>query len=732
MAVRLKSLELSGFKSFAKPARFDFARPITAIVGPNGAGKSNVADSFRWVLGEQSFKSLRGKKGEDLIFNGSPTAARLSKASAVLHFDNSLKQFPLEFEEVAIGRRVYRDGQSEYLLNGSEVRLKDIIELLSNVGLGVSQHHIIGQGEADRILYASTKERQAMIEDALGLKVYQFKRLEAERKLAKTEENMRQAQALQKEIKPHLGHLERLVEKFNKASEIKSELEGVFKEYLARGFKTLKLVRAELKSKKEKPAKELDDSEKKIASLRKKLEEFAKKEENPEALKETEAKLDLLRQKKSVLERETGRLEGIIEAGKNDISGETETVAKDEVEDILAQVDDVLSSAMDTDVIEEIHSIIQDALSRVGAFLGRLGGQKDFKSEIVDLVKKRSGLEKELEVLSEEETALTKKGQELKSFFYEAGREERQVERELMGLESWASGLRDLLRNFDFEEEKAKLRSEELSRDLEESARILGSEFKEDDSAEVLSEDEREKKRKEIDRLKFRLEEAGGVDQDVVKEYEELKERDAFFAKELGDLGQAAKSLRQISKELEEKIKHDFEDGVEKINKEFQKFFETMFGGGKARLAVLKPEKGKKDYEEGSEEDEEAAFAKASAAEGGVDIDVNLPRKKIKGLDMLSGGERVLTSIALLFAMSAVNPPPFLVLDETDAALDESNSRRYADILKDLSRTTQIITITHNRETMKQSGALYGVTIGSDGISRLLSLKFSEAEEIAQ
>ncbi|MBI5786946.1 MAG: AAA family ATPase, partial [Candidatus Niyogibacteria bacterium] len=254
MSLRLKSLELSGFKSFAKQTRFDFSRPITAIVGPNGAGKSNVADSFRWVLGEQSFKSLRGKKGEDLIFNGSDSAPRLSKASAVLYFDNSLKQFPVDFEEVAIGRRVYRDGQSEYLLNGSEVRLKDIIELLSNVGLGVSQHHIIGQGEADRILYASPKERQAMIEDALGLKVYQYKRLEAERKLAKTEENMRQAQALQKEIKPHLGHLERLVERYKQASEIKSSLERVLKEYLSRSLKTLKDAEAGLESKSSEPS----------------------------------------------------------------------------------------------------------------------------------------------------------------------------------------------------------------------------------------------------------------------------------------------------------------------------------------------------------------------------------------------------------------------------------------------------------------------------------------------
>ena len=153
-----------------------------------------------------------------------------------------------------------------------------------------------------------------------------------------------------------------------------------------------------------------------------------------------------------------------------------------------------------------------------------------------------------------------------------------------------------------------------------------------------------------------------------------------------------------------------------------------MFGGGRAKLVILKAQKAKKEKDA-----EEDGFAPEEAnEEGGVDIDVGLPRKKIKGLDMLSGGERALTSIALLFAMSAVNPPPFLVLDETDAALDESNSRRYGEMLKNLSLTTQVVTITHNRETMKQAGALYGVTMGSDGVSRLLSLKLTEAEELAQ
>ncbi len=729
----LRKLELSGFKSFAKQTYFDFPDSITAIVGPNGSGKSNIAEALRWVLGEQSLKSLRGKKGEDLIFNGSQSAPRLSKASVALYFDNSLRQFPVEFEEVVIGRRIYRDGQGEYLLNGSQVRLKDIVELLSHVGLGVSQHHIISQGEADRILYISPKERQEAIEDALGLKIYQFKRMEAERKLRRTEENMRQADALQKEIKPHLKHLERMVEKYKKASEIKISLEKLLNEYMSRFKSTVEKAEELLNAKKEKPVSDLAILENKIALAKKDPPHFSELEEEPKDLRLLDQKIAKLVENKIKAERDIGRLEGLIEAASSETPDEGEAVSREEVEELIAGLEDSLSSAMDTDVVEEIYAIIQEVLSRLRSFLGGITLPRE-KPAGEELLKKKKMFEEALLKLKAEEKELSEEKEKLNSAFYSLRRERRLAEEKLLGLEVQANDLKNSVRILDLEEEKIKLQRAEFERDLEEARRFLGEEKLKLSAAEIFSENEREKARKEIDRLKFRLEEAGGMDPAVVKEYEEIKGRDEFFSKELGDLGQAAKSLRQISKELAQRIEKDFNQGIEKINKEFQNFFETMFGGGKARLTAVLPERRfkKEDEEENSaDEEEEAAFSQTAAAVGGLDIDVALPRKKIKGLDMLSGGERALTSIALLFAMTIVNPPPFLVLDETDSALDESNSRRYGELLKNLSRTTQIITITHNRETMRQSSSLYGVTMGSDGVSRILSLKLVEAEELA-
>src|SRR3989344_2534553 len=160
--MHFKRLELNGFKSFNKKTELVFDAPISAIVGPNGSGKSNVAEAMRFVLGEQSIKSMRGKRGEDLIFNGSSGAARMGKASVAIIFDNSKREFNIDFDEVEIARVVHRDGVNQYFINKSQVRLKDVIEILSAVHIGASGHHIISQGEADRILSASAKDRRTM------------------------------------------------------------------------------------------------------------------------------------------------------------------------------------------------------------------------------------------------------------------------------------------------------------------------------------------------------------------------------------------------------------------------------------------------------------------------------------------------------------------------------------------------------------------------------------------
>ena len=220
----------------------------------------------------------------------------------------------------------------------------------------------------------------------------------------------------------------------------------------------------------------------------------------------------------------------------------------------------------------------------------------------------------------------------------------------------------------------------------------------------------------------------------MLKEWEEASERDQFLARELADLEKSAETLRQLIVELEQKLDEEFRGGIEKINAEFQKYFSLMFGGGTAKLAVTKPEKRvRREMDDLMEDRETVPEPEPNEKEpAGIDIEVNLPRKKIKALMMLSGGERALTSIALLFAMSQVKPPPFIILDETDAALDEANSKKYGDMVENLSKHSQLILITHNRETMSRAGVIYGVTMDKSGVSKLLSIAFDEAVAVAK
>jgi len=317
----LKRLEMTGFKSFAKAVTLEFPTRITSIVGPNGSGKSNIADAIRWVLGEQSLKHLRGKKGEDLIFAGTSQIARLSKASVSLVFDNKSKIFPVEFDEVAMSRRVYRDGANEYLLNNSQVRLKDIIELLSKVGLGASQHHIIAQGDSDRILYASPKEKKSMVEESLGLKIFELKKNEASRKLEATEGNIKQVEALRLELRPHLKFLSGQAEKMKNAEELKKQLETLSEEYVSRELKTLAEEAEEIKKNKTPLSKKAVDLELEIKESEAALDRETDAEKFFEALKTMDMALGAISKKRRLLEREIGRLEAVSEVAPSAAAG---------------------------------------------------------------------------------------------------------------------------------------------------------------------------------------------------------------------------------------------------------------------------------------------------------------------------------------------------------------------------------------------------------------------------
>ncbi len=731
----LKSVELSGFKSFGKKTELLFQSPISGIVGPNGSGKSNVAEGFRFVLGEQSMKSMRSKRGEDLIWGGSPGLPRGNRGSVKVVFDNSSRLLDIDFKEVVVERVVFRDGQNEYLLNGTQVRLKDIIRLLAGANIGGSGYQIISQGEADRILSASPKERREMVEDALGLKLYQHKKAESERKLEETAVNIDKTKSLRREIAPHLNFLRTQVEKIEKAREMKDELAAKLNEYLAREWAWLSQEDARLKDE----ALSLDEE---VKQLSHKLAEAraasgaggsTKSTQLHEKLQEKEARLADARRESEELSRELGRAEGALEA--NTVTVE-QIVAVPHVRQFARELDSTISDIEKLGDVASVRAALSHIRSRIKSFVEGLTGAAPETSH--EAKQKVEDLTRRLEKRQQEEVHLGKEIQQMRGEIAQLREKSFAAERAVIELEGQVRDARNKHHTVTSARHGLSTERQRFEEEVREGVALIGTQLTGWEKGEIpegaLSEDrrEQEKRRKSIERLKIKIEESGlGNGDAVVKEFSQTKERDEFLARELSDLETSAAKLKDIIVELEKTIDQKFKDGLKHINVALSGFFQKLFGGGFAKLTIDEPRRTRGKKLEEDEEDIED-FTEEEELYAGLSIDVSLPRKKIRGLEVLSGGERALTSIALIFSMSQVNPPPFLILDETDAALDEANSKRYADMIRELGQKSQLIVITHNRATMSAAGELYGVTMGQDGVSKILSVKLEEAERVAK
>lgn len=742
--MRVKKLVATGFKSFARKTELVFDVPITSIVGPNGSGKSNVVESIRFVLGEQSMKSLRGKGGVDLIFKGSRQIGKMNRAQVLLTFDNSdrifklqteQKELSLDFNEIEIGREVYADGTNKYTINGNEVRHKDILELIASVNIGSSGHHIISQGEADRLLSAHPRDRKMMLEEALGLKVYHYRLKETEKKLEKTRENMRESELLRREIAPHLKFLKKQVEKFEQAASLRIELAKSAGVYVARQRVYIAATRRELAEREQTLQARKTELEALLADLESRIAQHEQPTEHASLIAE-KAHLQKHKTLREELLRKLGRIEGaiaLLSATPTTKDESAAPIARADFEVLVREITALVDSADALTEVSLLKAHIKAIKEKLTAFSPKqIATPVDTSALIAEQQQLQQAIESEIASL---DAVIATSNQTIQKLEEESAQARAQLREEERGLYEHRARLQSLVRDSESLQSRKAIVAQEQERLSEEERElsVLLGDFVVPTAEEVVVDPvAQETARRQMERLKIKLEElGGGSGSDVIREFEETEQRDQFLERELADLQESITKLEVVMADLKETLARDFQAGLVKINVRFAELFGTMFGGGKAELVTTSWDKRKKKaVDEGdmvNSEDEDA-----NEKETGIDIAVALPRKKVSDLEMLSGGERSLTSIALLFALSQVNPPPFLVLDETDAALDEANSKRYGDMIETLSKSSQLIVVTHNRETMSRAHVLYGVTLGSDDSSKLLTVKLEDAVKIAK
>jgi chromosome segregation protein len=702
----LKRLELQGFKSFAHKTSLDFDPGMTAVVGPNGSGKSNVADSLRWVMGEQSLKLLRGKKSEDIIFAGSDKKSKLSFAEVSLTFDNKDRKMPLEYSEVVITRRLFRNGESEYLINNQRTRLLDVVNALISSGFGAANYTVIGQGTIDQMILAGPAEIKNLVEEASGVKPYYLKREKTIRRLEQTEENLLRVSELISEIEPRLRSLKRQAKRMEEREAISAQLSELQLEFYGNQFyilqTDLKAVEQRLMIK----SKTIKELESETSTFQKTLDlEEKQSSRTDNFVDEVDKKLDDLEEKRLALAEKLAEIKGKLKINTPTAFNFSEFQEK--FESILNE--------LKVDNIDKIKKQLKDLISEFS------------KSKNDELLKQKQDLTSELELIvveMEEQKnvrgkLLTEEKQK-KSFLSTEEKKFREKSQVL-------SKLKDEQSTILVEKAKLDTRIESLTK---ESKEVLGTNFekilehqKEHIEPDVIT---------KIQKLKHQLELAGGVDEATLNEYKETQQRFDYLTTQSTDLTNAAGDLRMVLEELDQVIKKQFDEAFEKISVKFSEYFRILFNGGRANMSLLKED----------QQIEEEIFEETASMDGvkqkkqtqivGIEIRATPPGKKLSTIASLSGGERALTTIALLCSMLTCYPSPFVVLDEVDAALDEANSIRFAKILGSLAHQTQFITITHNRETMRQAHTLYGVTMGDDGISKVLSLKLEKAEAIAE
>ena len=701
--MHISKLEIFGFKSFAKKETVVFDSGITGIVGPNGCGKTNIVDAIRWVLGEQKTKRLRSSKMEDVIFNGASNVKPLGLCEVFLTIENNKGLLPVEFSEVEIGRRLYRSGESEYFINRNNCRLKDISNLFVDTGLTSDAYSVIELNMIEQILSDKDDSRRQMFEEAAGVNKYKAKRKSALRKFDLNSRDLERIDDIILEIEIQVKALDLQLKRFKRHEKLTSELKELELDLASARITDLENVILPLEEMLKKKNKVLQktNSKKEVESV-----EFDNSREaylkEKESLATMKAKVDKLTEK-LLLEIQEKNLESSKGVG----------LLEDELQKKISQLNqfdkDYIKIVSNQDVTNSLSDESKEKFKNNNYTVIETDKKYEkLKASIEDYKDKIDKYRKEQEFdFSKMDESIKKIQDQINSNNLELEKKENDVNKAFIKMESI----------------RAKLDSDKFSKDdlfyeiKEAEMKIAESKIKktqiEQNIIEKFGNDVvlRDVKDYNISDMVFRVEKIkrsidsiGPINWAVKDEHEEKTARLNNLLEQKADLIDAENNLKEAIKKIDMVAQEQFFDTYNQVKENFKKMFTVFFNGGKGSIELSDPN---------------------DPLNSDINIFAQPPGKRNNTLKMLSAGEKSLTAIALLFSIYQYKPSPFCILDEIDAPLDDINIKKFTDVIKDYSKTTQFIMVTHNKLTMESADCIYGVTAEKQGISKLMSIDFS-------
>jgi len=741
--VYLDSLELFNFKSFAKKTKICFDKNITLIVGPNGSGKSNIIDALVWVLGEREAKSLRLQKSGDIIFSSKEEKDKFNLAWVAANFvDSQGGGFQLK-------RKITKEGNSTFYLNNKQVALKDILEFLAKKRISVKGTNIIRQGEANKILQVDDFRRKLMVEDILGVKVFQLKKHQAELKLRASENNLSQAKNLLEEILPLRRSLKWQISRYQKREEIEKKLkENELTYFFLKYSFLLGKKDVDLSQEKKKIEEEIKRLEEEISFCQKSKEKSQEKEEKiQEKFSLLQKKKNSLNQEKNELLRKIGRLEGIIESQekqeKEELTSEEIKIEKSKIKNFFSFLKEKISSLKEIKEVSLINLKINEILTQIEKIKSELffGQEKerDKEAKKEELIKERKILQKKIDLFNQEEEKLNQEISQIEKEIEESRRENQSWWQKITDLKEKLFLKRKKIDELIFQEKSFHYQKESFLEELRES----GWQFEEFEvkfknwqknyqEKEIdLDKGRIDSLKREILKLRSQLASIGQFDESIIKQGKEVEERYQFLKKQIEDLEKTKEDLKLLIRNLTKEIDYIFSEGIKRINQELKEIFKATFPHSFIKLNLVKLKK-EIDFEKEAtltnQSDENSSLEEETVE--GLRIQLNWKGKNINNLDILSGGEKTLLAIVILMAIAKSFSPPFIVLDEVDATLDDENSEAVANIFIDLAKRSQLIIISHNQNIIKIANVLYGVAMDSSHSSKIISYKLPTKVEL--